>query len=964
MKIFRRLILLILALSLVLCLVACGETAEVCKKHVDEDEDGICDKCEKEIEGEEGEVGEGIALIENEEVLFQIVLGSDVTSATLMQANALASIIEDLGAELSVVKDSASAEEWDVEVLVGTVTSRGADYEYDKYSLGPNGYAITAIDETKILITGGSEASLAEAFETFVSDILGLDEDSDVLENVYFTEEHEDVAPQDDFKVSDVTIGGKSIKGYTIARDKSNSAHNTAASQLQNFFYSRAGIWLPIVELDKATSKSIVITTVGKGQAGSVGFRARVDGSKLLIECAHNNKFTEGFDDYYNNNFSMVQGKLELKDYVSKDVDISVISYREMGAVGDGHTDDSAAIRAAHNAANEGGQTVIGEKGKTYYIPTLSEPIYIKTDVDWKGATFIFDDSKMNKSTSGYRFMFVNDYEAYSFKSTSEEIKKLNENKDEDGFVIKGAGHPEEERTKKLDLGLGYPALLTVYNENNSVYIRWGYVDSKDSYGKAQHEIILVDENGNIDPSTPFLLDYDNISSIRVDRADTTPVTAKNATFRTIACQQLVTVYESYTHGIDVRRSNVTIENVTHIVEGEIAKNAPARYNSAKGVWEDVTSEGYTYSGGVIKKNGQTVSDPNIKAYKGPSYGGFINVQLAHNTLIKNTVFQARTYYDQGTYDITCTDANKIVFENCEQSNFFDQRDYCTAYGNSTIPNLSLCWGIAGTNYCKNMDYINCSLTRYDAHSGVYNGKIIGGNLAVLRLIGGGDFIMDGVTIYHNTNNGSAPLQLREDYGATFNGTLTVKNCVIEDAYYSAKGSYGTVAALIDAPSANWDFGYQTYFPNLVIENLTVRTKQTTLNLLLPGGETYSASNNHFPSRSIAKTKLNDPDAKFATYYDTKDKNLVTNKPTYLPFLEGKKEGKDYKVVDNGNGTYTIVVTNAPNINPYTPPESISFKGSFTNLDGKAITMAVYKCDFLAQTNITTDGVKVTRPKP
>ena len=45
------------------------------------------------------------------------------------------------------------------------------------------------------------------------------------------------------------------------------------------------------------------------------------------------------------------------------------VFYSEYGAIGDGVTDDHAAILAAHVDANEKGYEVKADEGKTYYIP-------------------------------------------------------------------------------------------------------------------------------------------------------------------------------------------------------------------------------------------------------------------------------------------------------------------------------------------------------------------------------------------------------------------------------------------------------------------------------------------------------------------------------------------------------------------------------------------------------------------
>ena len=50
---------------------------------------------------------------------------------------------------------------------------------------------------TKIVITGGSETTLTDAFTIFFEDYLGISSDADYLEDFTFTEEHEELEIQD-----------------------------------------------------------------------------------------------------------------------------------------------------------------------------------------------------------------------------------------------------------------------------------------------------------------------------------------------------------------------------------------------------------------------------------------------------------------------------------------------------------------------------------------------------------------------------------------------------------------------------------------------------------------------------------------------------------------------------------------------------------------------------------------------
>ena len=81
--------------------------------------------------------------------------------------------------------------------------------------------------------------------------------------------------------------------------------------------------------------------------------------------------------------------------------DKKFVTYEDFGAVGDGLTDDFAAICRAHDYANENGLPVKANGEKTYYVcnPVVDGEMrsaYIKTDVDWGSAKFIIDDTPIS----------------------------------------------------------------------------------------------------------------------------------------------------------------------------------------------------------------------------------------------------------------------------------------------------------------------------------------------------------------------------------------------------------------------------------------------------------------------------------------------------------------------------------------------------------------------------------------
>ncbi len=623
------------------------------------------------------------------------------------------------------------------------------------------------------------------------------------------------------------------------------------------------------------------------------------------------------------------------------------VLYSDFGAKGDGIHEDHEAIRAAHEFANENGFPVKADLQATYYVEKKSAAAIIKTDTDFRGATFIIDDTRLTSADTCYTFMIDSDEESFFFERGSDEVKAFNEMKDEDGIVIKGINHGDE-RTRKFPLALGYEAMIRVFDDDSIAYNRWGYVDS---VGSAQEECFLVDKDGNIDPSTTALIDYRKVTRLLIHKTEIKPITVKNARFIGLASQMnTILTGGNLSTGIRVARPHTTVENIEHIIKNERPRSSCARYNAETDFWDDVTGEGFFFSVDTNKiyKNGEIYEGKDVLRFRGHTYTGFIAMGGTYDVLIKDCVFQARTYYNSGTYDISCYNSTHVVFENCVQSNYYDPRPRFQVYGESSYPNLSLCWGVMGSNYCKNIDFINCILTRFDAHRGVYNGRIIGGKMGVLRLIGGGEFLLDGVEI---ARGNGAPLQLRSDYGGTFNGTLTVRNCTFKHPAESSTGQKLPIEALIDAPTANWNNGYGNYFPNVVIDNIKIDTVQTELPLVANSKTEYNPEGTHYPIRSLLEP-VHDPDAPFDVYYETRDKEVYKNHPERFKFLDGKDVTPE--VIEHKNKTYTLIFRGVKNINPYHPPKFIEIKNmkGAHNANGEPLTLSLFDCDFFKNTEI------------
>lgn len=320
---------------------------------------------------------------------------------------------------------------------------------------------------------------------------------------------------------------------------------------------------------------------------------------------------------------------------------------------------------------------------------------------------------------------------------------------------------------KKIDASLPSTCLITVTNANVKQYIRFGLNQNN---GSSQTDIFVVDKNGNVDMNAPIIWDFGQITDITALPIDEKPLKITGGRFTTIA-NKAESKYTYYSRNIAVRRSNVLIEGLEHRITGEGENGAP--------------------------------------------YGGFINVGDCAYVTVKNTLLTGhRTYstigaagkpVSMGTYDLSVNRAVNVSFVNCTQTNSIDDNTY---------------WGILGSNFCKNLLYDRCTLSRFDAHQGVANATIRNSTLGHMGInaIGSGTFLVENSTI-----RGRSIVNLRSDYGSTWQGELIIRNCVFVPA-----GGKPTSADLISGSySGLHDFGYTCYMPErITIENLRIDDSQ------------------------------------------------------------------------------------------------------------------------------------------
>ena len=496
-----------------------------------------------------------------------------------------------------------------------------------------------------------------------------------------------------------------------------------------------------------------------------------------------------------------------------------LVYYEDFGAVGDGKNDDFFAVKRAHDFANENGLEVKGTPGKTYRIYDIvgdseaASYISIKTNTDWTDTSFIIDDRGFGHKdkNNSLTFKVESDYPVLSITEKEDIEKIFPGRKIEAGFNGK-IGWSD----------YGYDALLIVKNANHRNYIRAGaHQDS----GQIQSELIVVDKDGQIREGTEFLYAYDDITLINVYRIDERPVTITGGTFTHIA-NDIPMVKENwgyYSRGIRVFRSGTVVDGLTHIIEGELPG-----------------------------------SKTNDKP-KGAPYSGFLSAVCSTDVTFKNCILPTRRYSGlAGTYGFQAGSVNNMYLYNVKQSNY-----YCEDGVTPTL-DYNNYWGICISNGCKNLIYDSCLMSRYDAHCGVYRGKIINSTVCNLELIGGGDMLIENTTF---TPISFTPIMLRGDYGHTWNGTLTVKDCTV-------KNPQKPITTFLSVGWRNQDFGYTTCMPNLIIDNLKW----------------------DIPEREIMLTNYDNPELVCSDILSDGSENINKRTPAEYIRVINNKDGVTYKM--------------------------------------------------------------------
>jgi hypothetical protein len=320
---------------------------------------------------------------------------------------------------------------------------------------------------------------------------------------------------------------------------------------------------------------------------------------------------------------------------------------------------------------------------------------------------------------------------------------------------------------RHLDIQPPRDCWVRVENDRKKRYIRRGLNQNS---GSAQRDCFILRRDGTIEGDIDW--DYDVITKVEARPIDERPLVVSGGVFTTTANRANQEKGSSYwERNIVINRSNTTVVGLKHHVVGE-------------------TDVGQPYRGflSAVSCANVTLRDCFVTGHKTYS-----------------TIGAAGKPVSMGTYDLNANEVVNFTMIGCRMDNICD----------TTL------WGVAGTNFCKNIILENCTLSRMDAHQGVSGVYTIRGctlGHMGLNAIGRGT-----LTVENSTLNGRSFVSLRGDYGSTWEGTVVIRN----SRWIPACGTPVQPHLLAANNDGQHDFGYPCFMPReITIDGLVIDDSQ------------------------------------------------------------------------------------------------------------------------------------------
>ncbi|MBX3738078.1 MAG: hypothetical protein KF715_15395 [Candidatus Didemnitutus sp.] len=308
---------------------------------------------------------------------------------------------------------------------------------------------------------------------------------------------------------------------------------------------------------------------------------------------------------------------------------------------------------------------------------------------------------------------------------------------------------------------------VKVENSHRRRYIREGLNQNN---GSAQRDCFILRRDGSIEGDIDW--DYDVVTDVEVRPIDDHPLVLRGGVFTTTANRMKQEKgYNYWLRNIAITRSNTTVVGLTHHIVGEGEFGHP--------------------------------------------YNGFLSAQGCANVTFRDcfvtghktysTIGAAGKPVSMGTYDLLANEVVSFTMSGVRMDNILD---------------LSR-WGVAATNFCKNILLENCTLSRMDTHQGVSGTYTIRGctiGYVGINAIGRGTLLVE-----DTTSNGRAFITLRSDYGSTWEGPVVIRRC----KWIPGVGASAQPHLLNASNSGRHDFGYPCFMPReITIDGLIIDDSQ------------------------------------------------------------------------------------------------------------------------------------------
>lgn len=336
------------------------------------------------------------------------------------------------------------------------------------------------------------------------------------------------------------------------------------------------------------------------------------------------------------------------------------------------------------------------------------------------------------------------------------------------------------------ELADGKEKIVILNDDNKRIYKRKGVLSDE---GKSIKECVVVDGQGNLRNTTLF--DY------------------------------TVTQYEVF----EYRKNKIILENCNfeHIENG----NGSISEYYRSGIF-------IVGSSNVVIRN----FDLKVTSFES-SYpqNGFITIFKSADVLVENCNFEPYIAYESsanntlmGTYGIRTDISNNVILKNV----------ICNDFNNTTK------WGIHTSNFMNHLTFENCVLNRIDAHEGMFNVTVKDTKIGVygINAIGGGELTLINCDIY----TPKFIVNLREDYGADWEGSINFNNCT----WHPRTKAKDMISMVKCANDHTYDFGKLCYYPNINIKDLHIDESAMDVTMIYVVGNFDSGNGNPFGATSVS----------------------------------------------------------------------------------------------------------------